>query len=299
MAESNFSHFEAAIKAFELHGNNADPGLSFASKNTRARLFPKEWITRAEPYPEWIPTVVLADLLVAEEIDHKVFKNSDGQKHYIRVLRSLCSNPDMEAVWRKLVKRETEAPISLDYLYKAKIRDVPQECATRMYCSPWDLIPPSERTREHTRLLQQLKQIIRDLESYNLGGPFHKYLTEQEASIIFTPSLAENLGEFVTIYNVTLRDMLSRMTQDLESNPPHDRSLIHNTDENARFRLFCIELANYFREAYGIPLHENVAAIAGVLFGREVKVKTVQNIIRKAAEPFGDREELRVIPPPQ
>lgn len=209
-------------------------------------------------------------------------------------IASLCTNPEMESVWRRLSIAFAEpagANWETHFLYYILF--------ARYRRSPWDALTPAQRKKRHTDITQRLGELAALLREYELDRPMWEFIQpdEFEGAIErhFYTGLSPDYWEpggiegredpslFLPRNPPYVSALLERLEQALTKERVHEAALVERDRGHGRdYIIFARRLGSYFVQHLDGPRYDIVSALARVLLGVDVDEDTVRKTINGA-----------------
>lgn len=266
--------------------------------------------------PEWVPPVMATHY-------RRILSGEDGTtwkegpygggygllaeygypKHQLApTVSKLCTNPEMEAVWRRLGNAFDGAPGPrwswegnlFYYLLWALFAR-----------SPWDALTPAQREKKHGEITNRLNELAALLREYELDRTIWEFIQPKEFEgaierhfyTAFTAGYQDSDLEgrddpalFLCSNPPHVSGLLERLGQAITTEKVHEVALVERDRGHGRdYIIFARRMGSYFNEFLGGPRYETVAALARVLLGVDVDEDTVRKTISGAPH---DKERM-------
>ncbi|MCA0892850.1 hypothetical protein [Microbulbifer agarilyticus] len=254
--------------------------------------------------PKWVPTAMATHynrILTGE--DGEVWKNgpfSGGfgllaeygypKAQLAPTITSLCENPEMEQVWRRLCKAFEEQGITnweSNFLYYLLF--------SLYQRSPWDSMTRKERRSRHEDAQNALHEAAKLLRDCDLDRPVWEFILppEFEGAIDrhlytdFKPQYWESDIEghdepslFLCGNPPYVSDVIDRLKDVISEERAHESALVARESTHGNdYVIFTRRMGSYFTQFLGSPHYENVAALVRVLLEVDVDENTVYKTI--------------------
>ncbi|WP_160151500.1 hypothetical protein [Microbulbifer sp. ALW1] len=230
----------------------------FFTKEVRETVLTPPELEAALPYPEWAPTYCVLQLVKDT--------GSASMEEEVAILKTLCTKPEMERVWRRLRKHDLKAGKD----YSARL---PQEVYLGLYgyCAAADGLTPSQRQKKTEQIQAQIATLTDLLQSFQLNQPSLRLWTDFELDNILGRGKA--LDRFMRqMCSPSISELLQRLSESLNQSPVGAHSLIHAKTKDNEITRFARHMAIYFEKSYGDRLPENISLMISSIFDKSVGV---------------------------
>ncbi|WP_237067880.1 hypothetical protein [Microbulbifer guangxiensis] len=238
-----------------------------STESARKAVFPSSQREALKKYPAWVPMFAL----------RKLSRGIPSDDMFMLTLHELCTNPDMETVWRRLHKRDKEmgCPSS---------RGLPTAVYQGLYGYNEELeeLAPKKQLSENKRIHKLAADLADGLKKYGIDRAVLSMFTDDELDSLF-PELdpLERHWSVQDISSPTLVDLLTRIILELDSRPLHARTLIKkNPTHTDRVRLIR-HLGEFFERRYQEQLLEVISLIVKVFLKVNLQNAEVSRILLK------------------
>jgi len=203
------------------------------------------------------------------------------------VLKQLLSHEKMESVWRRIKNREEEVPeeelwISGVSYYALTVYSALHDA------SPWEEIAPAERSKEAKAFMEKARELAEIAGRLKLGKNIVEFFNDTEitglqmgldgygmAADEVATSHLEKLPDPPPLLFVasqfkmapTLEELLLRIAESVELNPPYQSALISSPGAKSNKRAYFVRrLAQHNTARYGLALKSVIADTTAVFF---------------------------------
>lgn len=273
--------------------------------------------TQAAPLPEWVPARIATHYkrIHAGE-DGDLWRNGPygggcgllaeygyPKSQLAPTITSLCTNPEMESVWRRLgndlngdrYRQGWEGQLFYYVMWALFVR------------SPWDPLTPSQRKKKHSEITQRLSELAAILREYELDQHIWEFIQPEEFEGAIErhyytgfsddyrgPDGIEGRREpglFLYGNPPQVSDVLERLGRKISDEKVYEVALIerNNSPHGPDYVMFARRMGSYFTQHLGAPRYEIVAALARVLLGVDVDEETTKGTINSAPH---DKEKM-------